>query len=98
MKFNHRIVIAVIAAAVAVPFTFAAKGEKKKSSEPAFATVDKDSNGSVSRAEFVAAMKATLGDDAAGDKFGELDKNKDGKLSSEEFAAASGKKKGKKKK
>jgi Ca2+-binding EF-hand superfamily protein len=101
MKSARLIPVALLAAVIALPFTaFAAKADRKKAddSHPAFAAVDKDNNGSVSQAEFVAALKEKLGEDGAKAKFTELDKDKDGKLSAEEYAAAAPEKKKKRKK
>lgn len=103
MKLTHRLVVRTLAVALALPIAaFAAKGDRKKQSTetaPAFASVDKDSNGSISESEFVAANE-NLGATAAKARFGILDKNHDGKLSKEEYAAGSEpeKKKGRKKK
>ena len=90
MKLSRHILVSSLVVALAVPAVFAAKGERKKSKDtaevPAFATVDKDSDGSVSEAEFVAANEK-LGAVAAKSRFELLDKSKDGKLSKEEYAA-----------
>ena len=93
MKTRNFAVVAALTAALVLPFTvFAAKGEKKPKAEPppAFATVDKDSNGSIEEAEYVAAVKGRLTEEAAKTQFAALDKNHDGKLSSEEYAADTG--------
>lgn len=101
MKLTHRLVVRTLAVALALPIAaFAAKGDRKKQNTetaPAFATVDKDSNGSISEGEFVAANEK-LGDVAAKARFGILDKNHDGKLSKEEYAAGSEPEKKKRKK
>ncbi|MDO8542653.1 MAG: hypothetical protein Q7S40_19610 [Opitutaceae bacterium] len=98
MKYN-RFVIAAIITAIAVPFTFAAKGERKKKTDTvAFATADKDGNSWLSKTEYAAAVKGTLDKEAADAKFSDLDKDKDGKLTEQEYNAASGGKKGRKKK
>ncbi len=101
MKSARYILVATLAAVIALPIAaLAAKADRKKAddSHPAFATIDKDSNGSLSEAEFVAALKEKLGEDGAKAKFAELDKDKDGKLTSEEYAAATPEKKKKRKK
>ena len=80
--------------------TAAAKANRKNAAEPlpAYETIDKDSKGSVSKEQFVAALKEKLGgEDAAKAKFDALDKNSDGKLTKEEYAAAAEQKKRKKK-
>jgi len=101
MKPTHRLFITTIAAAVALPIAaFAAKANRKNAAEPlpAYETIDKDSKGSVSKEQFVAALKEKLGgEDAAKAKFDALDKNSDGKLTKEEYAAAAEQKKRKKK-
>jgi Ca2+-binding EF-hand superfamily protein len=103
MKNSPRILIAVLAAAIAFPATaLAAKADRKnkKDAAPAvaFTTVDKDTDGSISKEEFVAAMKEKLGEDAAKARFATLDKDSSGKLSKEEYAADSGEVKKRRKK
>ena len=99
MKLTRRLLLVTIAATIALPISaFAAKGNKKTpEAPPDFATVDKDGNGSVSEAEYVAAMKSKLTEDAAKAQFATLDKDKDGELSKEELAAPVETKKKKKK-
>lgn len=103
MKLRKIALFAALAAAFTLPFTAeAAKGDrknKKQASSPAFSSVDKDGNGSVTEEEYIAAMKDSIGEETAKTQFASLDKNKDGKLSKEEFeaGAASGKKEKKKK-
>jgi hypothetical protein len=91
MKLTHRILIATLATAIAVPaISLAAKADRKKKNDtaaPSFATLDKDGDGVVTEAEFLAAKKESLGDEAAKAQFGKLDKDTNGKLSQEEFAA-----------
>lgn len=103
MKTASRVLIASLAAAVALPLAVhAAKGDRKgkKDQTPAvaFATVDKDNDGSVTETEFVAAMKDTLGESAAKTRFATLDKDSNGKLTKEEYAAGSAEPKKKRKK
>ena len=91
MKLTRRILVSSLIVALALPAAaFAAKGDRKKSKDaaevPAFATVDKDSDESITEAEFVAANEK-LGAVAAKSRFELLDKSKDGKLSKEEYAA-----------
>jgi Ca2+-binding EF-hand superfamily protein len=91
MKLIHsRMLVATLAVAISLPVAFAAKGGGKKkdaSSQPEFSVVDKDTDGSISQAEYVAAMKDKLGEEGAKSKFAELDKDKNGSLSKEEYAA-----------
>jgi Ca2+-binding EF-hand superfamily protein len=92
---------AALAAAFTLPFTAeAAKGDRKnkKQASPAFSSVDKDGDGSITQEEYVAAMKDSIGEETAKTQFASLDKNKDGKLSKEEFEAGAAGKKEKKKK
>lgn len=102
MKLPTRLLITALVSALALPIAaFAAKGEKKKKNDtPAanFATMDKDSDGFVSEAEFIAATKGSGTEEAAKTKFSSLDKDQNGKLSRDEVAAAGKGKKGKKKK
>jgi Ca2+-binding EF-hand superfamily protein len=102
MKLTKRIVVTALIAAIAMPVAgLAAKPERKKNKTaeaiPAFATVDKDSDESITETEFVAANEK-LGADAAKLRFGTLDKNHDGKLSKEEYAAGATPEKKKRKK
>ena len=106
MKTSTRLVVAAVAAALALTSAaFAAKGDRKE--KPAgeargLAKIDTDKNGSVSESEFVAAMKAKGGEEAAKTRFASLDKNSDGKLDKKELAGAKndteGKKPGRRKK
>lgn len=99
MKLTRRLLLTSFAAALSLPIAaFAAKGDRKKAEPPpAFATVDKDGNGSISEAEFVAAVKEKQGEAAAKTQFASLDKDHDGKLTKEEYAAGTEAKKRKKK-
>lgn len=105
MKLSKSILLTTLAAAIALPVvSFAAKGDGRRKKDQAavatFESADKNSDGAVSKEEYVAAMKANLGDDGAKAKFATLDKNDDKKLSKEEYDAggAPGAKKRKKKK
>jgi len=103
MKLSKIALCAALVAAFSMPFTAqAAKGErknKKKAAAPAFSTLDKNSDSSISKDEYVAAMKDSIGEETANTQFASMDKDNDGKLSSEEYSASAGKKgKGKKKK
>ena len=71
MKLNKAI-LSIAAFAVALMMSlpaFAAKGDRRKTrakdDSPTFAALDKDANGSLSKAEYVAGMKAKLGEEAA---------------------------------
>ena len=79
MKIIHRLIITTITASLLLPITAsAAKADRKKAAEPlpAYATIDPDSKGSVSKDQFVAALKEKLGsEDAAKTKFEALDKD-----------------------
>lgn len=91
MKLPYRILIATLATAIALPaVSFAAKADRKKKPDAtaaAFPGADKDNDGVVTEAEYIAAKKATLGEEAAKTQFGKLDKDANGKLSKEEFSA-----------
>jgi Ca2+-binding EF-hand superfamily protein len=60
----------------------------------AFAKLDANSDGSVSKEEFLNSPQAKKDATKAEESFGKRDKDKDGKLSKEEFAPAKKKKKG----
>jgi Ca2+-binding EF-hand superfamily protein len=100
MKLSKIAFCAALAAAFSLPFTAeAAKGDKrKKGAAPAFSSIDKNGDGTITQEEYVAAMKDSIGEETAKTQFGSLDKNKDDKLSSEEYSAAAAGKKEKKKK
>ena len=91
MKITHRILLAALAAAIALPVTAsAAKGDRKKKNdapETTFATIDKDGDGVVTETEYLALMSKPLGESAAKARFAQLDKDTNGKLSKEEYAA-----------
>jgi hypothetical protein len=101
MKLSKIALCAALAAAFTLPFTAeAAKGDKKnkKGAAPAFSSVDKNGDGTITEEEYVAAMKDSIGEETAKTQFASLDKNSDKKLSSEEYAAAASGKKERKKK
>ena len=88
MKLSHRLLLVTIATAVALPSAvFAAKADKKKNATPAatFATVDKDGDGNITEAEFLAAAQGKIADDVAKSRFAAMDKNHDGKITKDEF-------------
>ncbi len=92
MKVSSRILLVTLAATIALPFAaMAAKGDRKNKKDdatPAFATVDKSSDGTISPDEFVAATKEKLGgEENAKKRFETLDKDGNGKLSKEEYEA-----------
>lgn len=101
MKLTQRLLLSVLATAIALPVVaLAAKADRKKKNEPAvaFATIDKNNDSSLSKEEHAAAMKDKMSDEAAKSQFATLDKDNDGKLSKEEYAAAGGETKKKRKK
>lgn len=105
MKNPSLIVCAALAAALICPVALqAAKAERrdKRNQTPeqlpvAFAAADADGNGSVSKEEFVAALKEKLGEGGAASKFASLDKSADGKLSKEEYSGGTTERKRRKK-
>jgi len=98
MKNQKLVLVAAFAAVLALPLAAAPKEGKaaggKKAAPIAWGMIDKDSHGSVSEEQFLAATKDKLGADAAKARFAELDKDHDGKLTKEEYAAATPAKKG----
>lgn len=101
MNLTHRLLVVTIATAVALPSAvFAAKADRKKNATPAatFATIDKDSDGVISEAEFLAAEKGKVSDEAAKSRFAAMDKNSDGKLAKDEFTGTGDEPKKKRKK
>lgn len=90
---QKRFLIAALAASLSLPLALNAADGKKKGGP--FAAADKDSDGKITKAEFVAAMTARLGSDsAATSRFAQLDKDGDGSLTRQEFNAGMGEKKG----
>ncbi len=72
----------------------AEEGAKKKMDpEKAFAKMDANSDGSISKEEFMASPQAKKDAAKAEKGFGMKDKDSDGKISKEEFTAAPKKKK-----
>jgi Ca2+-binding EF-hand superfamily protein len=99
MKITRTLLLTAIAAAIALPTAaLAAKADRKKGAAVTFTTADKDNDGHVTQAEYIAALKASLGEESAKTKFGSLDKNSDGKLSKEEFGPDATEKKKRRKK
>lgn len=70
-----------------------AKKKPKMDPEKAFAKLDANNDGSVSKEEFLASPQGKKDAAKAEKAFGAKDKDKDGKLSKEEFTAAPKKKK-----
>ena len=97
-----RIITTFAALAMSVAFSTAADEAKKPDAAPAaaekkagnpekaFAKKDKDSDGNLTKEEFVAGAKDATKAEAA---FAKRDANGDGKVSKEEFAATPAKKK-----
>ncbi|MBL9199376.1 MAG: EF-hand domain-containing protein [Opitutaceae bacterium] len=101
MKSAHRLLVAALIAAIALPgAAFAAKADKKKNNAATetFASVDKNGDGNITQEEFLATQKDKLGEEAAKTRFATLDKNKDGKLTSDEFGGGTEEKKKRRKK
>lgn len=94
MNFRTLLISVAAFGLVALPATtFAAKGDKKSDKTPAaeFAKLDKDGDGAVTEAEYLAAMKDKLGEDGAKSHFAELDKDHNGTLTKDEFGAGAAK-------
>ena len=89
MKLTHRIIMATLVSALALPIAaLAAKASRKKPEAPvlSFENFDKDNNESVSETEYVSVSEKQAAD-AAKSRFAQLDKDGDGKVSKEEFTA-----------
>lgn len=93
---KKHILIAATAALLSLPLALNAADQGKKKGNP-FAAADANGDGNVTLAEYTAAVKGKMDDNAAKARFNALDKNKDGKLTSEEFSAGAKKGGGKKK-
>ena len=88
MKFILTLTALILATSVG----FAAEGDKgkgkgKRDPEAMFKSLDKDSDGSISKDEWSAAPFAKKDADRAAKGFAAKDKDSDGKLSKEEFMA-----------
>lgn len=91
-------IITLCALFLSASMTFAADEGKPKGPPPGgpegrpnpeeiFKHLDTNSDGSISKEEFLAGPRAQKDPEKAGKRFDELDKDKDGKLSKEEFLA-----------
>jgi Ca2+-binding EF-hand superfamily protein len=97
MKLVPSRLILVASIAIAAPVAlFAAKGDAKTRTalpKVSFETADKDKDGSVTEAEYLAAMGENADQKRAKARFGQLDADHNGKLSKEEMEASGKKKK-----
>ena len=92
-----KVITTLLSVLALASFVNAAKEDAKKPKmDPAkaFAKLDANSDGSVSKEEFLNSPQAKKDATKAEESFGKRDKDKDGKLSKEEFAPAKKKKKG----
>ena len=69
-----------------------APDKPKRTPEEAFAKLDKNSDGAVSKEEFMASKKAQKDPEKAAKKFGKMDADANGSLSLDEFKAGAAKK------
>ena len=100
-KPNHTqhimtVITTILSVLALASFVNAAEGDAKKPKmDPAkaFAKLDANSDGSVSKEEYMASPQAKKDSAKAEKSFAGRDKDKDGKLSKEEFTAAPAKKK-----
>lgn len=69
-----------------------APDKPKRTPEEAFAKLDKNSDGAVSKEEFMASKKAQKDPEKAAKKFGKMDTDTNGSLSLDEFKAGAAKK------
>lgn len=100
-KPNHtqhimKVITTILSVLALASFVNAAEGDvKKPKMDPAkaFAKLDANSDGSVSKEEYMASPQAKKDSAKAEKSFAGRDKDKDGKLSKEEFTAAPAKKK-----
>lgn len=99
---NMKKIITLLSVLAMAATVSAAEGDAKKKGDgkakgkgdpaAAFKKMDKDSDGKVSKEEFMATPQAKKDAAKAGESFGKRDKNGDGSLSMEEFAPAKKKK------
>ena len=69
-----------------------APDKPKRTPEEAFAKLDKNSDGAVSKEEFMASKKAQKDPEKAAKKFGKMDTDANGSVSLDEFKAGAAKK------
>lgn len=81
-------VLAIAAGVQAADAKGGAKGKGKGDPAAAFAKLDKNGDGKISKEEFMASPAATKDAAKAEESFKKRDKNGDGSLSKEEFAPA----------
>lgn len=79
---KHLFALTIFALAVASPAAFAEDGQHKKGGHHLFEMADKDGDGAVSKAEFLAASE---------ERFAKMDANGDGVFSKDEAEAAKAK-------
>ena len=75
----------VVGAKAEVKKKKAKETEKVVAPAVSFAKADKNRDGAVTLSEYVATMKSSIGEEAAGLRFGSLDRNYDGKLIPAEY-------------
>ncbi len=95
---DMKVITTILSVLALASFVNAAEGDAKKEKpkmDPAkaFAKLDTNSDGSLSKEEFMASPQAKKDAAKAEKAFGGKDKDKDGKISKEEFTAAPKKKK-----
>jgi Ca2+-binding EF-hand superfamily protein len=89
-----KITLMLSALLLSASFATAADKSDKANPEAIFKKLDSNSDGAVSKEEYLASKKAQKDPDKAGKHFDKLDANKDGKLTKEEMAAGEKDKKG----
>jgi hypothetical protein len=89
-------ILTLCALFISASFTFGAEGDKPKkgpgdgprpSPEEMMKRLDTNTDGAVSKEEFLASPRAQKDPASAGKRFDDLDKDKDGKLNKDEFKA-----------
>lgn len=92
MTLTALFVSASLATAADEPKKGEGKGDgKRPNPEEIFKRLDSNSDGSVSKDEYMAGPRAKQDPAKGAENFTKLDKDKDGKLTKEEFAAGMGK-------
>jgi Ca2+-binding EF-hand superfamily protein len=97
MNKRIRFLIASTLAALALPLIGQAAQSDSKKTPTAFSAFDRNRDGKITLAEYIATMKNSPGEATATSRFSSLDQNGDGALSKDEFAAGAEKKAKKKK-